>query len=80
VMSLVSQIRGSRDNDPRFGARMRGSGEFAAIIARRFAIARRRHGLDDERAPLDTSLFRPPAAPASSTRGRRADDRQLDLF
>ena len=78
VMSLVHQVRGGRDNDPRFGARMRGSGEIALLIARRFAIARRRHGLDDERAPLDTSQFRPPTAPPAP--GRRADDRQLDLF
>ena len=33
VMSIVQQIRGGRDNDPRFGARMRGRGEFADLIA-----------------------------------------------
>ena len=43
VMSLVNQVRGGRDNDPRFGARMRGSGEFAQLIARRFELARRRN-------------------------------------
>ena len=26
VMSIVQQIRGGRDNDPRFGSRMRGRG------------------------------------------------------
>ncbi len=80
VMSLVNQIRGGRDNDPRFGARMRGSGEFAELIAKRFAIARRRLGLADERAPLDTSRFRPPVAPVATEHGRHADDPQLDLF
>jgi DNA repair photolyase len=80
VMSLVNQIRGGRDNDPRFGARMRGSGEFAALIARRFALAKRRFGLGGERAPLDTSRFRPPVAAAPAGRVRSVDARQLDLF
>jgi hypothetical protein len=79
-MSLVNQIRGGRDNDPRFGARMRGSGEFAALIARRFALAKRRFGLGGERAPLDTSRFRPPVAAAPAGRVRSVDARQLDLF
>jgi DNA repair photolyase len=80
VMSLVGQVRGGRDNDPRFGARMRGSGEFAELIAKRFELARRRLGLAGERTPLDTSLFRPPvpAPPVAPPGG--AGDRQLDLF
>ncbi len=61
VMSIVQQIRGGRDNDPRFGARMHGQGEFAALIRNRFRIACARHGLNIERdLPLDTSRFRPP--------------------
>ena len=69
VMSIVQQIRGGRDNDPRFGARMRGQGEFADLIRKRFALACKRLGLNTERdAPLDTSRFRPPRefAPARS--------------
>ena len=65
VMSLVNQVRGGRDNDSRFGARMRGQGEFAELIRRRLAIAARRFGLDAGHSPLDTSLFRPPAPAAS---------------
>jgi len=80
VMSLVHQIRGGRDNDSRFGARMRGSGEFADLIARRFAIATRRLGFNADRAPLDTSRFRPPAMTPRPGRARSADDPQLDLF
>ncbi len=80
VMSLVNQVRGGRDNDSRFGARMRGSGEFAELIARRFALARRRLGLEDRHGPLDTSRFRPPVAATPSAGARRPDDRQLDLF
>ena len=61
VMSIVRQIRGGRDNDPRFGARMHGQGEFASLIRNRFRIACARHGLNIERdLPLDTSRVRPP--------------------
>jgi DNA repair photolyase len=60
VMSLVGQVRGGRDNDPEFGSRMRGEGLFADLIARRFHIATARLGLNGERAPMDTSRFRPP--------------------
>ena len=61
VMSLIQQLRGGRDNDPNFGSRMRGSGTYAELIARRFALAVKRLGLDNHREqPLDTSRFRPP--------------------
>jgi DNA repair photolyase len=61
VMSLVRDIRGGRDNDPRFGERMRGQGEYAALIRDRFALACRRLGLDTDRTPpLDTTQFRRP--------------------
>ena len=64
VMSIVRQVRGGRENDPRFGARMTGTGNYAELIARRFELACRRFGLNEERrgeAPLDGSRFRPPA-------------------
>ena len=76
VMSVVRQVRGGRDYDSAFGTRMRGTGEFAALIERRFVLAVKRLGLNRERAPLDTSKFRPPVA----VRPRRADQRQIDLF
>jgi DNA repair photolyase len=69
VVSIVRQIRGGRDNDPRFGTRMTGTGEYAELIARRFEIACRRLGLNGEdrgtraRRELDCSRFRPPAGP-----------------
>ncbi|MCC6867684.1 MAG: PA0069 family radical SAM protein [Burkholderiales bacterium] len=63
VMSIVQQVRGGRDNDSRFGARMRGTGNFADLVAARFALAVRRAGLAQRHAaPLDTSRFRPPRA------------------
>jgi DNA repair photolyase len=71
VMSLVRQIRGGRDNDPDFGTRMKGTGLFAELMAKRFALATKRLGLNDHRsAPLDTSRFRPP----------RLNDAQGELF
>ena len=70
VMSLVRQMRGGLDYDPRWGQRMKGDGPLADIIGRRFAIARRRFGLDRPWPPLDLSRFRPP--------GRTSD--QPDLF
>jgi DNA repair photolyase len=62
VMSLVRQARGGRENDPNFGSRMRGQGEYARLIARRFRLACQRLGLNQDDRPLDTSRFAPPAA------------------
>jgi DNA repair photolyase len=71
VMSLVAQVRGGRDNDPEFGSRMRGEGLFADLIARRFAVACKRLGLNEDRTlRLDTTRFQPPKAATP----------QLDLF
>jgi DNA repair photolyase len=65
VLSLVRQMHGGRDNDPRFGKRMRGEGEFAELIRQRFTLATRRLGLARNRdLSLDCSLFRVPRAPS----------------
>ena len=64
VMSLIRDMRGGRDNDPRFGTRMKGTGPFAELLRARFRIACKRLNLNGAtRAPLNTSLFRPPPAP-----------------
>jgi len=62
VMSIVNDLRGGRDYDPGFGTRMRGTGAYADLIAKRFEIACRRLGLNmgRDRSPLDRSRFRPP--------------------
>lgn len=62
VMSRVQQMRGGRDNDAAFGARMRGQGELALLLQQRFEIACRRHGLPigERGAALEHSLFRAP--------------------
>ena len=45
VMSLIRGARDGRENDPRFGSRMRGSGPWAQLLRDRFALACKRHGL-----------------------------------
>jgi DNA repair photolyase len=71
VMSVIQQMRGGHDYDAAFGARMRGGGEFATLLARRFAIACERHGLNRgrEHAGLDTTRFRPPQRPHVARQG-----------
>jgi DNA repair photolyase len=65
VLSLVRETRGGALNQPEFGTRMRGTGAIADLLRDRFAVARRRLGLDGPPAPLDTSQFRiPPRAGA----------------
>jgi len=70
VMGLVREMHGGKDYDPDWGARLRGTGVYAELIAARVAAARRRHGLEEEHPPLRTDLFRPPP---------KAGD-QLELF
>lgn len=62
VMSLLGELRGGRDNDPRFGSRMRGAGPFAELLAARFRLACTRSGLEEgrRRLRLSTAHFRPP--------------------
>jgi DNA repair photolyase len=61
VRNRIRELRGGRDNDPRFGHRMRGQGPWAALLRRRFEEACRRNGLEMGRSsPLATDLFRPP--------------------
>ena len=69
VMSRLKQMRDGRENDPRFGTRMRGSGEFADLLKLRFGSACKRLRLNLERRALDTTQFRSPRL-----------DGQMDLF
>ena len=67
VISIIRQSRGGRENDPNFGSRMSGSGNFVDLIGQRFELACRKLGLNSEenhmasRGGLDCSLFRAPA-------------------
>jgi hypothetical protein len=68
-MSLIRDMRGGRDNDPRFGTRMRGTGPYAELLRRRFQVACRRLNLNSGgRGTLDTTLFRPPEPPGAQLR------------
>jgi DNA repair photolyase len=63
VMAIIQSVRGgNRDNDPRFGERMRGSGPWYDLMLTRFRLARRRYGLDGPRLELRTDLFRRPTS------------------
>lgn len=70
VMSLVRQMRGGKDYDAQWGARMKGEGPIAEMIGQRFRIAKRRFGLDRPLPALDASRFIVPPRPGD----------QLDLF
>jgi DNA repair photolyase len=62
VMSIVRQMRGGRENDPNFGSRMSGTGNYAELMEKRFDIACRRFGLNASETPnLDCGRFRPPS-------------------
>ena len=62
VMSIVRQMRGGRENDPSFGTRMSGTGNYAELVEKRFDVACRRLGIN-KREPLnlDCSRFRAPS-------------------
>ena len=70
VRARLREMRGGRDNDPRYGHRMRGQGVFADLLARRFALACRRLGLNRGLPGLDCSRFAVPPRPGD----------QLSLF
>jgi DNA repair photolyase len=63
VLSLVRQVRDGRLNDPEFGSRMRGTGPYAELIAKRFRLACNRLGFNKHDWSLDLTRFSPPPAP-----------------
>ena len=69
VMSVIQDMRGGRDNDPRFGSRMRGTGPYAELLRNRFRNACRRFNLNvAPRNSLSTTLFCPPTPPLAQLR------------
>lgn len=69
VLNRIRDCRGGRDYDAAFGARMRGTGIFADLLAQRFRKAYRRLDFPGT-PPLDCSRFRAP----------REETPQLGLF
>ncbi|HET7526521.1 MAG TPA: PA0069 family radical SAM protein [Burkholderiaceae bacterium] len=62
VMARVREMRGGKDNDPRFGTRMTGTGVWAQLIRQRFDRASSKLGFNRTRFELDLSQFRRPSA------------------
>ncbi len=60
VLAILTDLHGGKLYDSRFGTRMKGQGPWAALIARRFAVAAKRYGLERHGAGLRTDLFRVP--------------------
>jgi DNA repair photolyase len=60
VMSRVRAMRGGKEYDSEFGSRMRGEGELADLLEKRFRIACERLGLNQRDWELDTKRFKPP--------------------
>jgi DNA repair photolyase len=70
VLSLLRETHGGQLYESTFGKRMRGTGEYARLLERRFAVAAKRHGFNERRFVLDRSQFRVPLTVGS----------QLSLF
>jgi len=60
VMSLIRSMRGGKDYDADWGKRMKGTGVYADLIAKRFKLACERLGMNKESRSLRTDLFKPP--------------------
>ena len=61
VFTLIREMRGGRDYDSQWGARMKGTGPMAWMIGRRFEMACERLGLNKRRSKLTIDHFaRPP--------------------
>lgn len=69
VMARIREMRGGRDNDARFGSRMRGEGVWADLLAQRFRKSCARLGLNRDRVELDLTRFKPPRLDPSRGQG-----------
>lgn len=60
VMNRIRDMRGGQEYRAGFGERMRGSGQYAELVARRFALACKKAGLNRRSIELDCSRFQAP--------------------
>jgi DNA repair photolyase len=76
IENLIRQCRDGRLNQTEFGERMRGTGPYAELLAKRFAVAKRKLNFGKALPPHDTTRFKIPEDP------ERTDDMspQLSLF
>ena len=70
VMARMREMRGGKDYDSSWNARMTGEGVWARLLAQRLAKAKARLGLEREHFELDLGQFRPP----------KRKDGQAELF
>jgi DNA repair photolyase len=60
VMTLIRQMRGGKDYDAAWTTRMRGTGPYAEMMARRFHLTAKRLGLNKPQPSLTLQHFRRP--------------------
>ena len=60
VLHRIREIRGGKLNDPSFGSRMRGEGQYAEQLRTLYRAAARKAGIDGPLPPLSTEHFRRP--------------------
>lgn len=61
IMARLRDMRGGKDNDPRFGTRMTGEGLWADLLRQRLRKACQRFGMGKERHPMNFDDFRAPS-------------------
>ncbi|MBK9361863.1 MAG: PA0069 family radical SAM protein [Rubrivivax sp.] len=66
IMARIRDLRGGKDNDSAFGARMTGQGTWAQLLRQRFHKACSRLGLHRQRVELDLTQFRRGGAQAAA--------------
>jgi len=60
VLNHLRDMRDGKLNNPEFGRRMRGEGEYAEVISQLFTLSKKRHGLDKSDVSLSIKSFRCP--------------------
>ncbi len=60
VMALIRQMRGGKDYDSQWNTRMKGTGPYAEMMARRFHLAVKKLGLNQPSKPMAINSFRRP--------------------
>ena len=69
VMARVREMRGGKDYDARWGARLKGEGVWAQLLHQRFTKAVARLGLNRTRVELDLTQFKRPRLPPKHGQG-----------
>lgn len=62
VWHMIEQSHGGQVNDTRFGARMRGEGDIAEMVAQQYRKYGKLYGMNAAELDLDTTRFRRPGA------------------